>query len=229
MTTILIALLLATQVEGSDPATFARRVAALDAADAERAAAVSPDDRARGTLKWLQALRELVEAIPAFRVVQPHHRAWIDKHEDWVFDDEIGGRWLISRSVLEKAHKDHAGSAVADEIAWFAVTNDLGGECEGYVPCYAHGLNNLYGDYLRASPRGAHRQEAFNSISELLRTVVTDLLGARAQPEYFNPKDDCEALLNAMRPLRAAVVAADGAKTETMTLIERVIKLCPAR
>jgi hypothetical protein len=227
MQAVLIALFVALQVEGSDPATFARRVAALDAVAAERAAAASPDAKARATLKWLQALRQVAEAIPAYRGVEPHHRAWIDKHEDWVFDDEIGGRWLISRSLMTQAFKDHAGSAVADEIAWFAVTNDLGGECEGYVPCYAHGLNTLYGDYLRASPRGAHRQEAYDRISESLRTIVDDLLTAPKAAEFFDAKEDCKSLLEAMRPLRAAVAASGGTKTETMALIDRVIKACP--
>ena len=227
MQAILVALFVALQIEGSDPATFARRVAALDAVEAERTAAISPDAKARATLKWLQALRQVLLSIPAYRGVEAHHRAWIDRHEDWMFDDEIGGRWLISRSLLEQAHKDHARSAVADEIAWVAVVNGLPGECEGYVPCYAHGVNTLYGDYLRASPRGAHRQEAFEGISESLRIVVKDLLPAPASQRFFDPKTDCDSLMEALPPLRAAVAGAGGAKTETMSLIDRVIKACP--
>lgn len=229
MHAILIALSIVVQAEGSDPAAFARRVAQLDAVAAERASAAAPDAQARATLKWLQALRHLVEAIPAYRAVEPHHRAWIDKHEEWVLDDEIGGRWLVSRQLFTQAHKDHANSAVADEIAWLAVTNGLGGECEGYVPCYAHQLNTLYGDYLRASPRGAHRQDAFEAIAETLRFVADDLLKAPIESRFLDPRADCGDLLGATRPLRAALAAADGAKTEAVTLIDRVSKACPVR
>jgi hypothetical protein len=212
---------------GAESEMFTRRVAVLDNAIAQRTAATSSDARARATLQWLQALRDVLAVIPTHRAAQPQHRRWTDTHEQWIEYDEIGGQWRIEREILTQAHKDHARSAVADDIAWLAVMNGLGGECEGSVACYAFGLNVLYGDYLRASPRGAHRHEAFESIASALEMVAMDIFARPDAASFFNPQTECDALLQSMRPLHAAVIGANGTKTETMTLIDRVIGKCP--
>lgn len=165
--------------------------------------------------------------MPVERAAGPH-LAWTKANEELIFYDEIGGRWLIRHETLLRLHEDHAKSAVADQIAWLAVTNGLGGECEGSVACYARGLNRLYGDYLRARPRGSYRREAFESIARSLRVVVDDLLTSPLHSTFLDPEKECDYLLRSMRPLRDAVAAAGGAKTETMTLIDRVIAQCPA-
>jgi len=224
---VIVIVLLVLQVAAGEVDMFRTRVAAFNAATAQRAAATSSDARARATLLWLQALRDVLAVIPTDRAAQPQHRTWTDAHERSIEYDEIGGQWRINREIMRQAHKDHAGTAVADEIAWLAVMNGLGGECEGSVACYARGLNVLYGDYLRASPRGAHRPEAFESIASKLKMVVMDLLNRPDAPSFFNPQKECDALLLSMRPLRGAVIAASGTKTETMTLIDRVISQCP--
>ena len=70
---------------------------------------------------------------------------------------EPAGEWLIVPDVIWKIHDQYRDAAVAEDIAWLAVQNGLPGECEGYVPCDAQGMNTLDGEYLRRYPRGAAR------------------------------------------------------------------------
>ena len=221
-------MILVGQIEGRDAATFARRAAELEARQATLSLAASEDSRAVAALDWLRALRGVLEAIPIARTDGPH-QPWLKRHEDLLVYSEPAGQWLIGSDVIGEIYRRHAASAVADEIAWFAATNGLPGECEGYVPCYASILNTLDGEYLRRHPRGAHRAEAFDRLNEMLRIVVDDLLARPSRGDYLSVPADCGDLLASMRPLREAVAGAGGGKSETMTLIDRLIAVCPAR
>jgi hypothetical protein len=216
------------QIEGRDPATFVRRAAELEARDATLRQAASDDSRAEATLEWLRALRGALKAIPIERADGPHQR-WLKVHADLIVYSEPAGEWLIDNGLIRELHQRHATSAVADEIAWLAATNGLPGECEGYVPCYASILNTLDGEYLRLHPRGAHRAEAFDRLNETLRIVVDDLLTRPSRADYLSVPADCGDLLASMRRLREAVAGAGGAASETMTLVDRLIAVCPAR
>jgi len=226
MPAILMALL-ALQIELRDPATFTRRTAELQSAAAQRASATAPDARARATVSWLEALRRVLETLPCDRTGE-RYREWTDANDAAIVFNEIGCNWMVSRELLAGLHSEHAGSAVADDIAWFAVTNGLGGECEGFVPCYADRLNTLYGDYLRASPRGAHRQEVFDGIAARLKMVVKDLGDDPNASAFFDVTKHCDDLLQSMREIRTAVATAGGGRTEAIALVDRVIAYCPS-
>ena len=214
------------QLAGRDPATFVRRAAEFDARTAALDRAAAGEGRAVAALEWLRALRTVLQAIPIERASGPHE-AWLKTHDALVVYSEPAGEWLIGHDILDDIYEQHAASAAADEIAWLAVINRLPGECEGYVPCYAAGLNMLEGEYLRRHPRGAHRDEAFDQITESLRNVVDDLLKRPERGEYLTVPRDCDDLFNTARPLRAAVAGAAGAKTEAMALIARLLAHCP--
>lgn len=217
------------QIEGRDAATFRLRVAELDAREATLTLATSEDSRSVAALDWLRALRGVLEAIPVERATGPHEE-WLKTHEDLLAYSEPAGEWLIRHDLIADLHKRFANRPAADEIAWFAATNGLPGECEGYVPCYASILNTLDGEYLRQHPRGAHRTQAFERLNETLRIVVDDLLKRPAnRSDFLSVPQDCGDLLASLRPLRAAVAGANGAQTETMGLIDRLIAHCPAR
>lgn len=223
---VIAVIIFLAQIEGRDPATFLRRVAEFDGLTARRAAATVPDERSTLTLEWLRALQNVIRAIPIERVDGPHLE-WLKGREGMLVYSEPAGEWLIHHDLLERLHDEHSKSAAADEIAWLAVTNGLPGECEGYVPCYAASLNLLEGEYLRRHPEGAHRVEAFDRVSESLRSVVDDLLKRPERADYLNVPRDCGDLLESTRPLREAIAAAGGGKTDTMVFVERLIGQCP--
>ena len=225
---LLTLLVLFGQIEGRDAATFTLRVAQFDAAEATLTLARSGDSQAVATLGWLRALRDVLKAIPVERATGPHEE-WLKTHEELIAYSEPAGEWLIRHALLADIHKRYANRPAADDIAWLAATNGLPGECEGYVPCYASILNTLDGEYLRLHPRGSHRTHAFERLNETLRIVVDDLLQRPQREDYLAVPADCGDLLASMRPLRAAVAGANGAPTETMELIDRLIGFCPAR
>src|SRR4030095_5747107 len=106
------------------------------------------DYRSVATLDWLRALRSVLKAIPIERATGPYEE-WLKTHEDLIVYSEPSGEWLIRHDVIAGLHKRFAKFPLGDELAWFAATNGLPGECEGYVPCYASILNTLYGEYLQ--------------------------------------------------------------------------------
>jgi hypothetical protein len=213
------------QAGAQEPVPFGRRAAEFELSKAKLQSATGTA-RGAATLDWLRALKNTLKAVPFERVAGPHE-PWLKTHGELIVYSEPSGEWLISYRMLLDVHTQLATSPAADEIAWLMVMNGIPGECEGYVPCYAMGLNTLEGEYLRRHPRGAHRTDAFVRINEALRNVVDDLLKRRERDEYLSVPRDCDDLLFGARPLRAAVAAANGVKTETMTLIDRLIAYCP--
>ena len=181
---------------------------------------------AAAALQWLRALRAVLQSVPIERRAGPHE-AWLKAHDELIVYSEPAGEWLISNNLIGGVHRQYAASAAADEIAWLAVINGLPGECEGYVPCYAAGLDQLAGEYLRLHPRGAHRTEAFDRINETLRIVVDDLLKRPDRVDYLAVPQDCGDLLNTAQPLKAAVLGANGKGTETIALLDRLLAQCP--
>jgi hypothetical protein len=217
------------QEPGADQAKFAALAAEFDARERTLQLAASESSRAVAVIDWIRALFPLLDLISNLPPTGPHI-SWVKAREAQLAYDEIGGRWRIDDRVLDEAYKRHAKSAVADEIAWMIVKNGLSGECEGYVPCYAAGLDMLYGEYLRRHPRGAHRDEAFERISETLRIVLDDLLKRKDRDDFLSVPKDCVDLRQAALPLRAAIDgAAGGTVSEAWVLSNRLIGVCGPR
>ena len=217
---------MAGQIAGADRATFDLRAAEFEVRKTRLGIATDPEEQAVAALEWLRALGRVLETIPPGRE-ESASTPWLRTHADLIVYDEVGGDWLIQYDLLDQIHRRHITSAVADEIAWTAVVNGLGGECEGYAPCYVHRVNVLFGTYLRRHPRGVHRAEAFEGINKVLSIVVNDLLRSPIQETIFSVANDCDDLLEAARPLHVAIAGAD-ATAETIELIDRVIAVCPA-
>lgn len=222
----LAACLLLDAGAASAQGTFKARVAEFDARAKQMASAKDPEARGTATLEWLKALRAVVE----IEEIGAAEKRWLTAHEDLVFYNEVGGGWMIQGEAIWKAHDRVRGSAAADDIAWLGVTNGLGGECEGYVPCYAYAMDRLEGEYLRRHPQGRHAAEALQRVTKHLTNILDDLLERPEKSDFLKVPDDCADLLKAARSLRAAVT---GAKHErqanTVRLIDRLIRLCPSR
>jgi hypothetical protein len=218
----------AARALASDAMPFAARADLV--ARLERAVADAPagESGAQLALLWLQGVRWLLSAVP-FDVTQREepYRSWLAARDALVTYSEPAGEWLIVSEVIWRVHDEHRNTAAADEIAWLAVQNRLPGECEGYVPCYAFGLNHLEGEYLRRHPGGAYAAEALDSVHQAL-TNALELLARPDGGDFLNPATDCGDLQASLVPLRAAAQGArDGSTSQAIIATDRLLAMCP--
>ena len=177
-----------------------------------------PESRARLELMRLRALSRAAAAIPFNASKREPYAAWLASRTADVMYDEPGGRWMVAAPVVWDVHARHERSAAADEIAWFAVTIGLPGECEGNVYCYFAAADALHGTYLRAHPSGRHAAESVETIAGLMNNVLAD--GRVRTPYQFDAKDDCAELRKAVEGLLTALNRTNTGKGRE--LIERL-------
>ncbi|HVL66054.1 MAG TPA: hypothetical protein VM364_02200 [Vicinamibacterales bacterium] len=217
-------LLVLNAAAAGSQATFNARVAVFEARAKAMKTATDPEARAAATLEWLRALRNVLEV----ERIGAAERRWLKGQEKLVAYNEPGGVWMIRDTAIWEAHDRVRGTKAADEIAWLAVEVGLGGECEGYVPCYAHRLNRVEGEYLRRHPQGRYVAEALQKIDDLLAIIHDDLLKGPHRTDFMRVPDDCAELLEAARPLRTAVAGvAHARRAKTLQQVDRLIRVCP--
>jgi hypothetical protein len=220
--------LAAADVRGAE--RFKTCVEAFDARTRELADARGGEPRGKAAVAWLEALRQVLSAIPIERTDNPIFKTWLDGHDQIVAYSEPAGEWLVRHEVIWKLHDDHRASASADRIAWIGATTGIPGECEGYIPCYAFGLNYREGEYLRRHPRGQHVGEALEEIAETVNVSVDDLLSRPDRNDFLEVPDDCGDLLAALTPLReAASAVTHPAASAALIAIDRLRAYCPGR
>jgi hypothetical protein len=185
-----------------------------------------PDGRARVELSRLRATAAAVAAIPFNGSARDPYASWVKSRKTDLVFDEPGGRWILSDRPIWAAHARAISSPVSDDIGWFAVTNGLGGECEGYLSCYVEWRNRLQGEYLRLHPGGKHAEEAVGVVKE-----TVDRLGAPAKPAeayQFDRATDCRDFTASMDALTAAVkgarVASRDATLASLSVLRQICK-----
>lgn len=150
-----------------------------------------PELRARYQLGRLRAISRAAATLsPDAAERHQEQERWLADHESEVFYNEIGGGYLLAADRLwelhEQASKAGASAAVAEEIAFAAATAPLGGECEGYLPCWVGATLRCEGRYLELHPRGRHAAELVAGIYWLQEAAEID-------PE-LDPEGRAEAL-----------------------------------
>jgi hypothetical protein len=185
----------------------------------------NPDGRAQMELNHLRAVSAALSAIPRRGDQREPYSSFLKTRTALVVFDEPGGRWMINDKAIWDLHSKSARTPSAEPTAWFAVTNGLRGECEGYLPCYVDWRNKLEGEYLRRHPDGAHAGQAISTI-----TTVTERLAAPAKPQQafqFDRDRDCRDLTRTLEALTKAVqVSQVGGKDAALTGLGSVKKLC---
>jgi hypothetical protein len=126
------------------------------------------DGRARLELARLRALSRAAAAIPFNGSRREPYASWLSARSADLVYDEAGGHWMVRDTAIWGVHARHTATSLADDIAWFAVTTGLPGECEGSVSCYFSATNRLHGEYLRAHPAGFHVAEAVAAVDTLV-------------------------------------------------------------
>ena len=184
-----------------------------------------PASRAGVELARLRALSLATAAIPFGSAKREPYASWLAARKQDVMYDEPGGRWMVRNTSIWDAHAKHRDTPVADDIAWFAVTTGLAGECEGNVACYFSAQNMLHGEYLRTHPFGRHAVDASSAVTAMVETVTAS--GQVKTPYGFNRRDDCTQLSFAVDGLSAAIHSAKGPGWEsTLANLSAIRKLC---
>lgn len=211
----------------TDVSTFDQRAALVDRIDQARGTS-SGETAARLALLWLRGVKWMFSSIPLAQRDGEPHNPWIRAHQDLVAWSEPAGEWILGVDVIWKLHAQYRDSEVAEPIAWIAVENGLPGECEGYIPCYAVGMNQLDGEYLRRHPRGAHLKD----IIERVKGTFEQALSLAAGPEghrSLDPATDCGDMKAPMNGLRRAIAGSPATveRDRTLAVADAVLALCP--
>jgi hypothetical protein len=224
---VIILLLLQLAAADRGPAAFKARVAAFDARSRELAETRGVEARGKAALAWLESLQLVLAAIPFERTQNPIFKAWMDAHTELAVYSEPAGEWFVRHDVIWTLHDEHRRSASADAIAWIGALTGIPGECEGYIPCYAYGLNAREGEYLRRHPAGGHTKEALEEIAKTVDLSVDDLLARPDRNDFLKVPEDCADLLTSLDPLReAAAAVTDAAVNRTLVAIDRLRAHC---
>ena len=106
----------------------------------------------------------------------------------------------IRKSLIDRGKPQ----PLAEEIAWEAANTPVGGECEGYLPCYTGSDLLGIGRFLRDFPKSSRAKEALAGIYWLSETP---------SPEDFplDPADitDCKKIFAEWRQILAAIPGAE--------------------
>lgn len=185
------------------------------------------DGRAQMDLNHLRAVSVVLAAIPRRGDQREPYAGFLKSRAALIVHNEPGGRWMITNKAVWDLHTKAARTPSAEPMAWFAVTNGLHGECEGYLPCYVDWRNRLEGEYLRRHPDGVHASQAVATI-----TTVAERLTAPAEPHLafqFDRTRDCRDLTASLDALLKAVqVAQVGGKDAALTGLGSLKRLCSA-
>ena len=185
-----------------------------------------PDSRASVELARLRALSRAAATVPFNGAKRAPYQSWLAARQHELVYDEPGGRWMVRNPAIWQVHAKYRHTPAGDDLAWFAATTGLAGECEGFVACYFASQNALHGEYLRAHPFGRHAGEAVAAVNATLEAVWSG--GQFTKLYYFDRKDDCQQLTTAVDGLLSAIQTAKAAGWESAVAnLSAVRKQCP--
>ncbi len=183
------------------------------------------DGRARMDLYRLEALERALAAVPPGGANREPYASWLARYREWAVYNEPAGKWLVANDAVWRVHDQRASTAAADDIAWFATSAGLAGECEGHMPCYVEWRNRLQGEYLRRHRAGAHAAEAVAAISRTAELLSAP--PAQRSAYSFDPGADCAPLAASLDGLRKAVEASGAPDRDaTLTKLAALRKQC---
>jgi hypothetical protein len=200
--------------------TFANRVEVVDFVEREQRRPVDRGTAGALALYRLQAVQAVLAAVgggfgphlttrgqtnerrasPVPEGEWHQVRSWLAARKDLILFDEPGDEWIVRYDAILAEHDRYRQTAAADDLAWLAATNGLGGECEGDLECYLRSEDLSLGEYLRRHPQGKRVDQALARLAKALslyRRLVE-------QPSAFDPKSDCSRVRKPIDALRAA-------------------------
>ena len=168
------------------------------------------ESRAELELTRLIALGRTLANIAMEDLNKPPYKSWVAEHEPEIVYSDPAGQWFVRSERLWDLQQKYAALPLAERIAWEAAQTSLPGECEGYLPCYVYRETETNGRYLKLYPRGAHAEQALESIAEFFSHVTEDLRGAN--PVFEVPPADRPNFRKSVAGLRAQLALVPDAK-----------------
>lgn len=211
-----------------DAHAFTARADAAEAIARELSGVADVERRGQLSLRYIQAMRSALGAIPMDgRNLEPY-QAFIRRHQDEAVYSEPAGQWMLRPEATWARQDANRATASAEAIAWEAVDNGMPGECEGYPPCELATLDALDGEYLRRNPFGAHVAVALERIGDTC-TQLERLLSAPKGDELFNPVTDCADLTPKATSLEKAMRSVTEDASIALLALSQLRQRCPTK
>ena len=164
-----------------------------------------PDRSARLALYRLKGLASAAQWTRRPEQHSTEMRAWLGARESLFRFFEPAGRYLLRFDAVMTEHDRYRSTSVAEEIAWFAVTEvGIGSDCETDLACVTRVRDQLEGEYLRLYPEGLR---AVFALQRLQKTYV-DVRSIQNDPRGFVSATDCAGIDRPLAALQRAVAGA---------------------
>lgn len=121
-------------------------------------------------LLHLSSLQIVINKIDVNKSYFPPYRRWVEKQQQryLIYFDEVQDAWLINSQIFWDLHNTYYPLPISDEIAWAAVNNGFGGECEGIFECEFQRVYDSSVKYLKYHPNGNHAYQALDNIDKFM-------------------------------------------------------------
>jgi len=147
---------------------------------------------------------------------------WIKENKDYIRYDEFSEQWLLKYEVLWNLHDEYRNLPVADDIAWEAANNPLGGECENDFFCLIEMFNATLVRYLRLHPDGMYAPLALERLISFFEDCLEE------PPDYFGDSygGHAKAELELMREaLKLVLEAKDNRPERALSQFEKTFEV----
>lgn len=125
---------------------------------------------AEAVLWRLRVVARALEAVHSENRQQKPIATWLEKHQDELVYSENSGQYYLVQEKVWELYERYKATPLAEDFAWEAANTLLGGECEGYLPCYTQADLQSMGRYLELYPRGRWVELALEDLYWMIET-----------------------------------------------------------
>jgi len=145
------------------------------------------DIAAELSLSHLSSLQTAIHKLDVNKSYLPPYRRWIERQQQryFIYFDEVQDTWLINAQTYWDLHDKYYQLPISDEIAWAAVNNTFGGECEGIFECEFQRVYDTSGKYLKFHPTGNYANQALDNIAKFIGSSKTPVRLPQEDFEYL--------------------------------------------
>ena len=145
------------------------------------------DIAAELALLHLSSLQTAIHKIDVNKSYLPPYRRWVERQQQryLIYFDEVQDTWLINSQTFWDLHDKYYKLPISDQIAWAAVNNGMGGECEGIFECEFQRVYDTSGKYLKFHPTGKYANQALDNIAKFIGSSKTPVKLPQEDFEYL--------------------------------------------